>query len=86
MLLDEHGVRVLRTVIVSLQLVSSLHYQPANGLLVEGYEVVGLYPAGFCPHWSVVVGSNHHPASLTTTQLMFNSTSSIFNMGDSPFS
>ena len=48
--------------------------------------VVSVYrsaKAGFCPHWSAVVGSNHHLASLTTTQLLFNP---IYNLGESPFS
>ena len=43
------------------------------------------YMAGFCPHWSAVVGSNHHSAFLTITQLMFDSIYSIFNMGESLF-
>ena len=48
-------------------------------------EVLHIDP-GFCPHWSAVVGSNHHSAFLTTTQLMFNSIYCIFNMGESQFS
>ena len=47
---------------------------------------LNLTSAGFCPHWSAVVGSNHRSAFLTTTQLMINSNYSIFNMGESLFS
>ena len=41
---------------------------------------------GFYPHWSSGVGSNHHLAFWTSTQLMFNSFYSIFNIGESLFS
>ena len=42
--------------------------------------------AGFYPHWSSGVGSNHHLAFWTSTQLMFNSFYSIFDIGESLFS
>ena len=53
---------------------------------VGGVCCMGGARTGFCLHWSAVVGSYHHSAFLTTTQLMFSSICSIFNMGESPFS
>ena len=36
--------------------------------LDSAFLAVATY-AGFCPHWSVVVGPNHHSENFTTTQL-----------------
>ena len=49
-------------------------------------QKLGLARAEYCPHWLAVVGSNHHSAFSTSTQLTFNSIYSIFTMGESPFS
>jgi len=46
-------------------------------LIFDGFDELSLnqrkegslFLAGFCPHWSVVVGPNHHSENFTTTQL-----------------